>query len=263
MDIPLENLDLDVESGIARITIESTSHHNSLNAELAEEFLAIVTALSENDTIKCIVLTGSNGVFCAGADLTMFEGEPSDAVLFRRTATTFHDCLIQLLEAEVPVVAGVNGPAVGAGFSLAISADIVVVNDAATFEFGYTNVGLPGDGGITYYLPRLVGLRRAKEIALLGKPIQPAEAVEIGLATEAVSPQQFESRLDEVVDQIASGPTRAFGIVKKLLTRSFDRGIAEQLAAETDCIARAAHTRDYARGLAAFEEDAQPEFQGK
>ena len=158
---------------------------------------------------------------------------------------------------------GVNGIAAGAGFSLAILGDIVLVSDAARFEYAYHRVGLTGDGGSTFLLPRMVGLRRAKEIVLRDDPISPERAVELGLATEVVPAAELEDRLAEEADRIAAGPTQAYGRMKRLLTESFDRDLAGQLAAETDAIARSTRTEDYERGFAAFFRGESADFVGK
>ncbi|MDY6764204.1 MAG: enoyl-CoA hydratase-related protein, partial [Halobacteria archaeon] len=148
-------------------------------------------------------------------------------------------------------------------FSLAVSGDLVVVSQDARFEYAYPRIGLTGDGGSTYFLPRLVGLRRAKEIALLDEPIDPTEAVDLGLATEAVPSDEFEERLDELSSDLATGPTKAYGAIKKLLSSSFDNALSEQMAAETDAIARMTYTQDFEKGYSAFFTDEDPDFEGK
>lgn len=117
----------------------------------------------------------------------------------------------------------VNGVAAGAGFSLALVGDIVLVSEDARFEYAYPRVGLTGDGGSTFFLPRLVGLRKAKEILLLGEPIDPDRAVELGIATETVPANDLDAHLNEVALQVADGPTEAFGATKRLLTESFEQ----------------------------------------
>ena len=157
---------------------------------------------------------------------------------------------------------GIDGVAAGAGFGLALLPDLLLVSEDARLEFAYPRIGLTGDGGSTFFLPRLVGLRAAKEIALLDEPIDAERAVELGLANEVVPAHEFDERLDELASDVASGPTTALGSTARLLTESFDRSIESQLAVETDTIGQATATEDYERGFAAFFGDEDPEFVG-
>lgn len=258
-----ENLSLDRDGSVAHVTIESTSDFNSLNATMGEELVHVATELNEDDEVRCITITGTDGVFCAGADLAGLEGDERDAPELRRLASNLHDAILQLHQAETPLVVGVNGVAAGAGFSVALAGDVVVMSDEARLEYAYGRIGLTGDGGSTFWLPRLVGLRRAKEIALLDEPIDADYAVTLGLVTESVPADEFEERVGSVADRLAQGPTKAFGATKRLMTESFENGLAEQMAAETDVIAGATHTEDYRRGYEAFFGDDDAEFTGK
>lgn len=261
---PYENLRVSVEDAVATIALDSTSPYNALNVAMTEELLHVAATLSEDREVRCIVLTGSGGVFSAGADLGEFdESEQRVASGIRRMAPVFHDAVLQLHQAPKPVVTGVNGVAVGAGFSMAILGDLVLLSEEAHLEYGYSRIGLTGDGSSTFYLPRLVGLRRAKEIALLNEPIEPERAVRWGLATEVVAPDDFEDRLAELAGQLAAGPTRALGRTKKLLTESYERGLADQMAEETDVIARTSRTEDFRRGVGAFLDGETPDFVGR
>ncbi|MFC7155554.1 enoyl-CoA hydratase/isomerase family protein [Halomarina halobia] len=258
-----ENLRVERDGAAGRIVMDSTSDFNSLNPTMVEELVHAATELSEDDAVRCLVLTGTDGVFCAGADLAGLEGDERDAPELRRLASALHDAILQLHQAETPLVVGVNGVAAGAGFSLALAGDAVVMSDEARLEYAYGRIGLTGDGGSTFWLPRLVGLRRAKEIALLDEPIDPDYAVGLGLVTESVPAAEFDERVADYAERLASGPTAALGATKRLLTESFERGLAGQLAAETDAIAGAARTEDYERGYAAFFGKEEPEFVGR
>lgn len=257
-----ENFDVEHASGIAWVTIDTTSKYNALNAAMADEFLDLATKLGEDESVRCVALTGSGNAFCGGADLGMFA-EGHEATDIRKVASTAHDAVVQLHYAEKPIVAGVNGIAIGAGLSFAILADLVVVSEDAFLQYGFPQVGLPGDSGATFYLPRLVGLRRAKEIAMLNEPIQPEEAVDLGLASETAPAEEFDERFREMVERVASGPTFALGTAKRLLETSFERSLPSQLAAETDGMARGSYTDDHEEGVEAFLEDRQPTFTGQ
>jgi 2-(1,2-epoxy-1,2-dihydrophenyl)acetyl-CoA isomerase len=262
-DADYENLSLTVDGGVAHLTLDSTSDFNSLNVTMADELVDATTRLADDDAVRCITLRGADGVFCAGADLGQFEGDERDAPAFRSLASTLHDAMLALHQAPKPVVTGVNGVAAGAGFSMALSGDAVVMADDARLEFAYGRIGLTGDGGSTFWLPRLVGLRRAKELVLMNEPVDADYAVSLGLVTESVPSEEFDERLDAMAARLADGPTKAFGATKQLLDESFGRGFADQLAAETDAIANATKTEDYERGHAAFFGKEDPEFLGR
>jgi len=258
-----ETLEVSRDDAIGAVTIDRPAGMNTLTPTMVEELLDVAVRFSEDDDVRCVTLTGAGEAFGAGADLSRLEGERSDAIALRRLASTLHDAIIQFYQGDTPLVTGVNGIAAGAGFSLAILGDIVLVSDAARFEYAYHRVGLTGDGGSTFFLPRMVGLRQAKEIVLRDEPIDPNRAVELGLATEVVPADELQSRVAAEAERIASGPTAVYGRMRRLLTESFDRDLAGQLAAETDAIAESTRTRDYTRGYAAFFDDEPAEFVGK
>ncbi|WP_458187905.1 enoyl-CoA hydratase/isomerase family protein [Haladaptatus sp. NG-WS-4] len=254
-----EHLTVDREGDVARVTMNRPESHNAMHRAMANE-LRTVTAELHEDGSRCIVLTGTDGVFNTGADLSVLSGGPEDARTLRKIASGLHRAIENLVRAPKPVVTGVNGVAAGGGFGLALAGDIVVLAEDARLEFAYPRAGLSGDGGSTFFLPKLVGLRRAKEIALLDEPITPEAAVEMGLATEVAT--RFDQRLADLAADLADGPTRAHGATKRLLNRGAGRELSTQMAAETDAIARMTTTGDYERGLAAFFGDTDPAFEG-
>jgi 2-(1,2-epoxy-1,2-dihydrophenyl)acetyl-CoA isomerase len=250
-----QNLRISRSDGSLTITLDSTTPYNSLNKELASELLDLTSTAADDESVRTIVIKGTDEVFSAGGALTELSGNESDASSMRIAASILHDALIQLHQSETPILIGVNGPAAGAGFSLALMGDIILIKESAHMKFAYSSIGLTGDGGVTYQLPRLVGLRQAKEIILKDEPICAESAVELGLATEVVSDELFDERLTELTKQLASRPTKAVGATKRLLTESFSRSIEEQMAAETERITSATQTEDYKRGYKAFVED--------
>jgi 2-(1,2-epoxy-1,2-dihydrophenyl)acetyl-CoA isomerase len=258
-----ETLRVEHSESVAHITLDSPSRFNSLTIEMADELLTVITDLNEDESVRCLTLTGNDEAFCSGADLAALDGDESDAPRLRRLASRLHDSVIQLHQAETPLVTGIDGVAAGAGVGMALAGDLVVMSEDSVIEFAYPRIGLTGDGGATFLLPRLVGLRRAKEIALLDEPIGADYAVSLGLVTESVPASEFDSRLHDLAQQLADGPTAALSATKRLLTESFDRDLAQQLAEETDTIAKAARTEDYQRGHEAFFGDEEPEFVGR
>jgi 2-(1,2-epoxy-1,2-dihydrophenyl)acetyl-CoA isomerase len=260
-----DSLTVERDGGVARIVLDDEESRNALRVAEADELIEAAVTLGEDPETRCIVLTHTGQFFGIGADLTQFDGDDpaADATQMRQLAGRLHEAVIQLHQTETPVVGGVDGVAAGAGFSLALAPDLLVLSEDARLEYAYPRVGLTGDGGSTFFLPRLVGLRKAKEIALVDEPIPPAEAVEMGLANEAVPAGEFEGRLDELAEDLAAGATTALGSVTRLMTESFEHSVEEQLAAETDAIAKAARTEDFGRGLDAFFGDHEAEFTGQ
>ncbi|MFB6267912.1 MAG: enoyl-CoA hydratase/isomerase family protein [Halodesulfurarchaeum sp.] len=258
-----DNFRLERDGAVAVLTIDSESRLNALNPEMGTELLELTSAVPYEDEVRAVVLTAHGDAFGAGADLSRLSGDERDSPVLRKLASQLHDAVSHLHRAPVPVLTGVNGIAAGGGFSLALVGDIVLVSDEARLEFAYPRLGLTGDGGSTFALPRLVGLRRAKEIALRDEPIDPERAVELGLATEVVPDDELHDRVREEARRLASGPTWALGRTRRLLAESFSRDLESQLAAETEAIAGAAETEDFARGYAAFFGEDDPEFVGR
>ena len=257
-----DDLTLDRSDGIATVTLDNPEGRNAFDTGTADELIEAATTLGTDPDVRCIVLTHTGEYFGTGADLTQLSGDASDEPDIRQLAGRLHEAVIQFHKAPTPVVGGIDGVAAGAGFGLALLPDLLLVSEDARLEFAYPRIGLTGDGGSTFFLGRLVGLRAAKEIALLDEPIGAARAVDLGLANEVVPADEFDERLDELASDVASGPTTALGSTARLLTESFDRSIESQLAAETDTIGQATATEDYERGFAAFFGDEDPEFVG-
>lgn len=257
-----ENFRIERNGGSVRLTIDSTSKMNAFHRRMSEELFLLATRLGEDESIRCVVLTGSGGVFSVGADTEAFDAdEPVTEI--KHTMALFHDALIQFHKTGTPLLVGVNGAAVGGGMGLAISGDLVLVRDDAYFKYGYPNVGLTSDGASSFHLPRLVGLRNAQRIALLDERIEAQEAVELGLATERTSTDDFDDRLEELGQRLANGPTKALERITRLLRRSFHRPLERQLAEEMDSIARAMRTDDHAEAVRAFADNRRPDFAGR
>ena len=258
-----QNLRLEREDGVATVRLDSTAGHNAITMDMADELHRVAIDLGEDSAVRAVVLTHEGDFFGAGADLSAFEGDERDAPFLRRLAGRLHEAILQFHQAEVPILGAIDGVAAGAGFSLAIMPDLVVLSEDARLEYAYPRIGLTGDGGTTFFLPRLVGLRRAKEILLLDEPIGPDEAVDLGIATEAVPDDAFQDRVDELAATVAAGPTASLGATKRLMTESFDATLETQLAAEVDAMADAATSEDFERGYRAFYGDGDPEFVGR
>jgi 2-(1,2-epoxy-1,2-dihydrophenyl)acetyl-CoA isomerase len=251
------------DGAVGRITFDRPEHNNAMDQRAADELNAAAIDLVEDDAVRCIVLTGVGGVFNTGADLGALAGDASDGATIRRIAGDLHGMVSQLVRAPKPVVCGVNGVAAGGGVGPSICGDVVLAAESARFEFAYPRIGLSADGGSSYFLPRLVGLREAQRIAFRDEPVDAAEAVDIGLATEVVADDEFEDRLAAEAARLAEGPTLAHAATKGLLRSSLDRSLDEQLAAEAETIAGLTATEDFARGIEAFFGEDGADFRGE
>ena len=258
-----DHLVVDRTDGVGRVTLDRAESYNSLDVSTATDLRDAVTSLADDDSVRCILLAANGSAFCTGADLSTYEGDDSDARRLDAVATPLHRTVETLATAPKPTVSAVEGVAAGGGLGLALSADIVLAHEDARFEFTYPRIGLSGDGGSTWFLPRLLGYRKARELALLDEPIPADEAAEIGLVTEAYGADEFDDRVDTVSSDLANGPTKAFASIKRLLSRSGERSLSAQLSAEKDAITRLASTQDYETGYDAFFGDEEPEFEGR
>lgn len=258
-----ETIDISRDGAVGAITFDRPSAHNSLNRQMTTELVEATHDLVSDDDVRCLTLTGSGPVFNSGADLTTLEGDGTDETRLRTLASELHEFLSQLIRAPKPVVTGVNGVAAGGGLGPAICGDIVLVAESGRFEFAYPRIGFSGDGGSTYLLPRLLGLRRTQELVFRDEPVGAEEAAEIGLATEVVGDDELEERLAEEAERLASGPTQGYAATKRLLLESFDNSLDEQLGNEAEIISGLANTEDFSRGHAAFNTDDTPDFTGE
>lgn len=259
----MEHVSVTRTDAVGRITMDRPESNNSFDPRMSEELHEAAIELVEDDTVRCIVLTGTGRTFSTGADLGALSADAGDAAVIRSMAHQLHGTVSQLHRAPKPVVCGVNGVVAGGGIGLSLCGDIVLVTESARFEFAYPRIGLSADGGSSYFLPRLVGLRRAQEIAFRDEPVGATEAAEIGMATEAVPDDEFEERLDEEAARLAGGPTRAHAATKALLRQSLDRQLDEQMATEASTIAGLTGTGDYQRGIEAFFAKEPADFQGE
>jgi 2-(1,2-epoxy-1,2-dihydrophenyl)acetyl-CoA isomerase len=253
------SVDIDVRDRIARITLNRPETGNALDLELATGLARAAQSLEGSD-VGAVILSGAGKAFCVGGDLHYMReaGEVGDAVL--RLATQFHAALEALAAIDAPVISAVRGAAAGGGMSLAIAADIVLAAESARFTVAYTAIGFPPDGGSSWTLPRLVGLRRATELMLLNERLDAAAARELGLVTRVVPDDGLDAEASALARRLADGPSRAHGAVKRLLRESATRGVAAQMAEEARTIAELSGSPDGREGVAAFLEKRPARF---
>lgn len=252
------------DAGVGTIRMNRPDRLNAYNREMGEELLSAASALSADPAVRCIVLTGSGKAFSAGGDVEMmasFRGDgPGE---FQDLAIRLHAFIATLRRAPKPVIAGVNGVAAGAGFSMALSCDVAVAAESARFTLGYQNIGLSPDGGMTFFLARAVGTQRAMEMTLLGKVLSAREAAGWGLVQQVFPDGEFGTNLSGLAGRLAAGPTLAYARAKELYNRALSQPLEAQLEEERQNISHAAASRDFREGIAAFLAKRPARFEGR
>lgn len=258
------NFEYQLSDNIARITINRPKSFNALDLETAKEFADIAMRCSADRAVRAVVITGSGSkAFCAGGDVASFARNPEtvDALLLEITGH-LHAAIACLAKMDAPVIAAVNGVAAGAGLSLAACADLAIAADNATFTSAYTLIGLTPDGSSTYFLPQLIGRRRAMELYLTNRSLTAQEALDWGLINRVVPPSELVAEVDKLAQQFAAGPTRAYGGIKKLMSAAQFDALEAQMEREAKQIAELSMTQDGQEGVKAFVEKRKATFVG-
>lgn len=253
----------DVRDSVARITIHRTEQGNSLNDDFMQEFFKVVLQCDEDPAIRAVVLTGSGPIFCSGGDIRMFAGQKERLPLFVKEGILhFHGAISRIARMNAPVVVAVNGVAAGAGLSLVCAGDIAYAAESAKFTMAYTKIGLTPDGSSTFFLPRVVGLKRALELALTNRVLSAEEALNWGIVSRVLPDKDLMSEATAIATQLAKGATMALGEAKRLLRNGWNETLETQMENETQAIANAARTADAQEGIRAFVEKRAPKFVG-
>lgn len=262
----MKPIEYEIHDDRATITLTNPDLRNALTLDTAKAITEALEDIEESD-VRCVVLEGSEGTFCAGGDIElMMEGLTSDretAELMEEAAYPINRTVQRVYECPIPTVAKVDGPAFGAGGSLAIACDVVLASERAELSFGFRRVGLSVDSGTSYLLPRMVGENTAKDLVYSGDLLDAEEAEELGLFNRVYPTEEFEDRADEYVDNVATGPTVGLKHSKQLLQRGLDRSFDEVIDAEVDAIGTVFETDDFEEGVEAFLEQRTPSFDGK
>ncbi|WP_374572310.1 enoyl-CoA hydratase/isomerase family protein [Phenylobacterium sp.] len=253
-----------LDGGVARLTLNRPSAANAMNVALCQALCDAAIRCDEDPQVRAVHLTGAGRMFSAGGDLRAFA-EDGDAVgaSLKRMTTYLHSALSRLARMRAPLVVAVNGPAAGAGLSLAMLGDLVICAHSASFVMAYTAAGLTPDGGSTYLLPRLVGLRRAQELILTNRKLSAEEAVAWGLATQTVEDEALADVSLTAARRLADGPTNAFGAARALLMAGAAAGYESQMELEARAIAAASGSADGREGITAFLARRTPTFTGR
>ena len=254
----------EVDGGVAKLTLDRPDAGNAVDLALARELSDATIACSEDASVRAVLLTGNGRNFCVGGDLKAFSAVGDRLAAHLREVTTYlHAAVARLAQLDAPGVVAARGSAAGAGMSLACGGDLVVVGPSTRFVLAYTRIGLSPDGGGSWYLPRLVGLRRSLDLALTNRPVTGEEAVAWGLATTFVEDDDaIADEATRLATELAAGPTSAFGAAKRLLRSSADTTLETQLEREAAALSANASV-DGREGRNAFLEKRPPQFSGR
>ncbi len=253
----------DVRDKVAHITLNRLEAANSLNKEMGTDLMHAVMHCGEDVAVRAVVISSHGNMFCSGGDLKEFAAQGKNLPYHLKEATTYlHAAISRLTHLEAPVIAAVGGSAAGAGMSLACACDIVLAAESARFTMAYSRVGLTPDGSSTYFLPRLVGLKRALELMLTSRVLSAQEAFDWGIVTRVVPDAELADQAHALAAQLAAGATKALGVAKRLLHAGWTETLETQMEHESQSIADIARTADAREGIAAFVEKRAAEFKG-
>jgi len=258
-----QTLKFEVSEQVATITLHRPDAANSLNRQMGDELLLVANHCISSRDIRAVILTAKGKMFCAGGDVAGFADSENPGELLRGITSGLHAAIQRFQRMNAPLIVAVNGVAAGAGMSIAISGEFVLASESAKFTMAYTGIGLSPDGSSTFFLPRLVGVLKAKDLMMTNPVLSAAQALELGLVSEVVSDDDLSDAAQKLATKLAAGPTRAYGEVKRLLADSLNSSLDAQLERETCAIADLANYSEDARnGIAAFMAKEKPKFKG-
>jgi 2-(1,2-epoxy-1,2-dihydrophenyl)acetyl-CoA isomerase len=255
-----------VADGVAKVTLNRPDAMNSLDVATKEALLEAVTNAAEDSEVRCVVLTGSGRAFCVGQDLKEHIGilrASSSDELFNTVDVHYNPIVTALATMPKPVIAAVNGVAAGAGASLAFACDVRVVAESAGFNLAFTGVALSCDTGSSWTLQRLVGRAKAIDLLYFPRTVGSREALELGLANQVVSTDQLESEVGALAQHLATGPTVAFGAIRRSVAYAAGASFEDALAFESQMMTLTGATEDHSAAVEAFIAKEKPSFKGR
>jgi 2-(1,2-epoxy-1,2-dihydrophenyl)acetyl-CoA isomerase len=262
-----QTLLVEMTGNVCTVTLNRPDSLNSLNDQMTTELAKVTRQLQRTANVRCVIFTGAGRAFSSGQDLGDLKKKYADPkhvpLLGDDLRRRYNPLVMGLRDLEMPVIAAINGVAAGAGLSLALACDLRIASDKASFIEVFINVGLVPDSGSTFFLPRLVGLGKAMELCFTGDKLSAADALGLGLVNKVVPGEELMNATRELAERLAKLPTRALGLIKRLLYRSLSSDLEAMLEAEADAQEAAALTADHREGVTAFFEKRSANFQGK
>jgi 2-(1,2-epoxy-1,2-dihydrophenyl)acetyl-CoA isomerase len=261
---PLQTIEYSVADALATVCLNRPEARNAIDMRMAEETLAVARRIASDDSIRAVLICGNGPALTVGGDKDYFptRSEQFGALLAEMT-TPFHEAFRVLSRIDAPIVTAAHGAVAGGGLGYVYAADLVIAAQGTKFVTAFAALGLSGDGGGTWYLPRLIGPRRAAEAYLRNRPIEAEEALQWGLINEIVPGAELRSRAESVARELASGPTRGFARMRALLRDAWRNDLPTQLQAETEALRDTGNTTDAARAIDDFTAKRRPEFTGR
>ena len=257
-----KHINFEKQGAIARIELNRPDAANGLDSLMASELKQAARLCGDDPGLKVVTLSANGRFFSAGGDLAqMLSAGDAIGDAAQALADDFHDAISSLSRMQAALVIAVNGVAAGGGFSLTLIGDIVLAAESARFTMAYTRAGLSPDGASSYFLPRLVGLRKAQELALTNPTLNAQEACELGLVTRVVADADLAAETGRLAAEIAAGPRLANAYVRKLLLASAGNDLETQMALEGQLLAQCAASRDGREGIQAFFDKRKPDFE--
>lgn len=258
-------LRFEISDGVAEVTLNRPEAYNTLNLAMVRELHDAMCRCDADPTVRAVLVTGAGKAFSAGGDLKSFasvaaQGSKEIQAHIKDVTTAIHNAISRMARMDVPVIAAVNGVAAGGGMGLALACDLALAAESARFTMAFTQAGLTPDSSSSYYLPRLVGLRRALDLTLTNRVLSAAEAEAWGLVTYVVPDGELMARAREMAQRLARGATTALGGAKRLLREGWNETLETQMARESDSIAQVAAGAEGHEGIAAFVEKRAPRF---
>ncbi len=251
----------DLKGQVLSLTLNRPDKYNSFNREMALQLQAGLDEAANNPEVRAVLLSGAGKAFCAGQDLTEAV-HPQGPGITKIVEEHYNPIILKIRNLHKPVVCAVNGVAAGAGANIALACDVVVAAASASFIQAFSKIGLIPDSGGTFFLPRLVGTGKAAALMMLGDKVNAADAEKMGMIYRCIQDEQLSSASAELAQTLASMPTRAIGLTKKLLNQSMNNTLEAQLHAEGIEQTTAAGSYDFKEGVKAFLEKRTPEFKG-
>ncbi|MCU0367842.1 MAG: enoyl-CoA hydratase-related protein [Cyclobacteriaceae bacterium] len=253
---------LEVTGGVATLTLNRPEVYNALNDGITYEIQDALKLAAKDASVRVIVLTGSGKAFCSGQDLKAASGQEKRSFM-QSLHKRYNPIISAMRSMPKPIICRLNGVAAGAGCSLALACDMIIASEEATLIEVFVNIGLVPDSGSSYFLPRLIGMAKAFELCSMGSKVKAAEALQLGLINKVVSADQLDAAVKEYTDYFAQAPTKAIGLIKRMLNKSTTATLEEMLEYEAYCQEIAGTSEDYKEGVSAFLEKRKAVFTGR